>query len=890
MKHGQWQRIQEIFFEALEVPEDERGACVQQRCAGDRAMERSVLAMLEYDGEEDPIIDYGLPAIALDFLEASRPQFESMHFGPYRLLDVLGEGGMGVVYLAEHTRNGHLVAIKVLLDARLSPVRRERFAGEQRILATLDHKNIARLYHADVLADGTPWFAMEYVGQRSGQGGTPGPGLPLLTYCQQRAASINERLRIFRDICEAVQYVHSKMVVHRDLKPSNILVTAAGEPKLIDFGIGKEIRHESSRHDRTLPGLRLMTVAYAAPEQLRGAEALPSTDVYALGVILYELIAGTHPFDLSSRTTCEAEREVLDKSPKRPSEAARANNRASLASPSQWKDLDALVSKAMHQDLERRYASAESLLQDIDNFLGARPLRARPDGFLYVATKFTRRNFRMLGSAAGVVVLLGALIGYQTIGLKRARDAAVREAARADRVQDFMLEMLRNGEQEIGPAQEMKVSDLVERGVREAKAMDRNPEIQADLFDTFGTIYQSWGKFDKAYLLLEGARKSRAALHGEDSVKAAESLLHLALWQNDQDHLQEAELMIRRVLEVQRHYLAADDQQIGRTWCALGRVQQRLGKYQESIDDLRQAISIQSKKGASLVDLSASIGLLANADYYLGNYAVAEALNRKGLALDQQIHGDNHPDISEDLINLGNIELAREQFSAAERDLRHALSIVQTWYGKDGRNLADAEIYLAKALVAENKLDEAQSLLRNAVGILLRQESDEPKRQMAMAQNELGKIAQRQGMWKQAAGDFAQAADTFAAVYGKEHPFTLNALGNLATVMLEEKEYSQAEERFRTLLKEYLEAARADPMQVGIMHIRLGRTLRMEQKYSEAEAEIEQGIQIIAAQGESNSSWMRDAHSDLLLIHTALNKTESAARSRIESAKRGSAK
>ena len=309
MDSVRFRQIQALFFDASEVPEGERKAFIASASGDDRELQAEVLAMFEADAGTDSLLDGDVARVAHHML-GTRDAFTAREFGPYRLKKLLGEGGMGVVYLAERSDLGSLVAIKILRDAWLSPVRRERFVREQRTLAQLNHPSIARLYDADTLADGTPWFAMEYV-----------EGVPVTTYCREHESSIHECLRLFRAICEAVQYAHEHAVIHRDLKPSNILVTAGGAVRLLDFGIAKQLDTIDQPVDQTRTELRLMTPAYAAPEQIRGEQVGIFTDVYALGVILYELLAGRLPFDLSTRTPGEAERIGQEQQPARPSEA-----------------------------------------------------------------------------------------------------------------------------------------------------------------------------------------------------------------------------------------------------------------------------------------------------------------------------------------------------------------------------------------------------------------------------------------------------------------------------------------------------------------------------------------------------------------------------------------
>src|SRR5580704_13539392 len=310
MDTARLKRIQGLFLEAAELPEAERRLFLETACGDDSGLRAEVLGMLQEDARGGSLLDGDLSQVARNILSESRDSQLPKELGPYRLLRMLGEGGMGVVFLAERADLGSLVAIKILRDAWLSPARRERFATEQRTLAQLNHPSIARLYDADTLPDGTPWFVMEYV-----------EGVPITEYCRVQdgsiehgsieLGSIERRLRLFRSVCEAVQYAHGHAIIHRDLKPSNILVRSDGTVGLLDFGISKQLDDLGQAVEQTRTELRLMTPAYAAPEQLRGERIGVFTDVYALGVILYELLAGCAPFDLSNKTPAEAERIIV---------------------------------------------------------------------------------------------------------------------------------------------------------------------------------------------------------------------------------------------------------------------------------------------------------------------------------------------------------------------------------------------------------------------------------------------------------------------------------------------------------------------------------------------------------------------------------------------------
>ena len=495
MDPARWDRIQRLFHEALELPSDARRPSSSRRSAGDAELVAEVLRMLAADVGTATPLDRGLAEVAEQVLRVDTAELPVTDFGPYRITKLLGEGGMGVVYLARRDDLGSVAAIKILRDAWLSPARRERFAAEQRTLAQLHHPSIAQLYDADTLPDGTPWFVMEYV-----------EGVPLTDYCRTHGTSIEGRLELFRAVCEAVQHAHGHAVIHRDLKPSNILVTADGTVKLLDFGIAKHLEDVEGPVDQTRTGLRLMTPAYAAPEQIRGDRVGIHTDVYSLGVILYELLAGRLPFDLTGKTPAEAMSIVVEQEPARLVAGGEAPPVAGHAS---WADLDVLCLTAMHKEPARRYQTVEALIRDMDHYLAGEPLEARPDTVRYRLGKFVRRNRGPVAAAALVLAVLVGTVVFYTVRLARARNQAVAEAARTERIQRYMVQLFQGGDEAVGPADSLRVVTLVERGIAEARNLDGEPLVQAELYQTLGTISQQLGNLERADSLLSLALDRR---------------------------------------------------------------------------------------------------------------------------------------------------------------------------------------------------------------------------------------------------------------------------------------------------------------------------------------------------------------------------------------------
>jgi serine/threonine protein kinase/tetratricopeptide (TPR) repeat protein len=877
MDSTRWERIQTLFHDVADLPALDQRVFLKTACGDDVELAADVLALVAEDASGASLLDRDLAQVANEVLDEVMPaSLPFQEFGPYRMKQVLGEGGMGVVYLAERTDLGTLVAIKILRDAWLSPARRERFASEQRTLAQLNHPSIARLYDADTLDDGTPWFVMEYV-----------EGIPLTDYCSEHASSVEDRLHLFRAVCEAVQYAHQHAVIHRDLKPSNILVKPDGTIRLLDFGIAKQVASLEmplGKSDQTMTGLRLMTPAYAAPEQIRGDRVGIHTDVYALGVILYELLAGELPFDLSRLTPGEAEAMIVGQDPERPSVVAGRmadTSAASVAVPTAgkiaWADLDVLCLTAMHKDVQRRYQSVEALMRDIDHYLQGEPLEARPDSFRYRLGKFVRRNRRAVSAAVVVFTIVVVVVIFFTVRLAKARNAALAEAARTQRIQKFMTNLFQGGDEAAGPADSLRVVTLLDRGVQEAQSLSPEPEIQAQLYATLGTLYENLGKFDQANSLLNSALAERKSLFGPDNAQVAESLVALGVLRDQQAQLPEAENLVREGLAMSKRHLPPNHPAVAKATTALGKVLEDRGAYESAIQTLDEAVRLQSTKGgAATPELAASLYELANTHFYAGHYDKAEALNQRLLPIYRQIYGERHPRVADVLINLGAIRHDLGHYSDAEQFERQALDIVQAWYGKDNPATASDLTILARTLVFENHYDEGIGLLQQSLAIKERVYG-KVHPSVASSLNELGNAAFKQGNYDAAEQYFTRMADIYRAIYGDHHYLLGIALSNLAGVYMGRQEWSRAENLFRQVIPLFTETQSAHHINTGIARTKLGRTLLREHRYPEAEAESRAGYDILVTQMDPKVSWLVKTRQDLVEEYVALHQPEKAA-------------
>ena len=858
MDRDRWDRIQELFHQAVDLPRQDQTQFLEQACGGDQELIHDVAAMLDEDARGGSLLDRDVSHVA-DSVLGAHPDIPIRQIGRYRILSMLGEGGMGVVYLAERDDLGGLVAIKILRDAWLSPARRARFVTEQRTLAQLNHPSIARLYDADSIAGGTPWFAMEYV-----------EGVPLTDYCKQRKCTIPERLRLFREVCEAVRHAHLHAVIHRDLKPSNILVRPDGGVRLLDFGIAKQLDRfdtgAGGAADQTRTGLRLMTPAYAAPEQIRGQRVGIYTDVYSLGVVLYELLAGKLPFDLSNRAPGEVEKMILDEEPERPSRIA---------------DLDVLCLTAMHKDPQRRYSSVEALIRDIDHYLKSEPLDARPDTWRYRAGKFVGRNRRAVIAASITIAIVFGLAIFFTVRLATARTRTLAAAARTERIQRFMLNLFEGGDKEAGPAENLRVITLLDRGVQEARDLNNEPEVQAELYQTLGRIYQKLGKLDRADTLLGAALERRTSLFGKNSAETADSLVALGLLRIDQEQLPEAERLVREGLEMSKRWRPKNDPAIAIATTALGRVLEERGSYDQAVPILEEAVRISSTEGPTNPDLANSLNELASVHFYAGRYTTAGALFQRVLDMHRRLYGAGHPLVADDLINLGAVQVDLGYYAEAEKLERQALDINLAYYGSSHPQMAHNWTVLGRTLVYEKRLDEAVDALGKALPIE-EQAYGPVSREVASVLNEQGSVAMAREHYADAEASFQRMAEIYRTVYHNHHYLIGIALSNLASVYVERKQYSKAEQIYNEAIQVFTETLPPGHLNTAIAEIKLGRALVRDRRYSEAEGHILSGYAILSKQANPSVSYLQKARQDLISVYDALKQPDKARRYRAE--------
>ena len=468
--------------------------------------------------------------------------------GPYRIVSAIGQGGMGAVYLAERADGAfdQRVAIKVVRGL-LDQDRVRRFRAERRILASLQHPNIARLVDGGTTEDGCPYLVMEYV-----------EGQAIDVYAEQHGLGLDERLALFITVCQAGGHAHRHLIVHRDIKPSNIIVTAEGTPKLLDFGIAKLLDTDDPELSaRTMTGMYMLTPDYAAPEQVRGEAVTTATDVYALGVLLFQLVTSQRPHTFRTLTAQEIERVVCDTEAPRPSTI-----RAGLHD-----DLDIVVGTALNKDIQRRYASVEALAEDLGRFLDGRPIHARPATWRYRAGRFVTRHRWEVGVAALFVAMLVAfsiLVSLQAARLARERDTAQQERDAAEEVSSFLVSLFELNDPSRSRGETVTARELLDRGAMQVESgLASQPVAQARLMDTMGRVYRQLGLLGPATALLEKALARREAAVEGFSDEVADTLAELGeVWRENGEYAQ-AERLHRRALATAPAVARPDPRQAG---------------------------------------------------------------------------------------------------------------------------------------------------------------------------------------------------------------------------------------------------------------------------------------------------------------------------------------
>jgi eukaryotic-like serine/threonine-protein kinase len=766
MTPERWQNVKDVLCAVLALEPERRSAYLDSACGIDASLRRAVETLLDLEEDARSGFLESPPVIGSPTSEGTADEHGPHEtvpgtvLGHYHLLQKVGEGGMGEVWLAEQREPvRRRVALKLVKGGTYTREVMARFESERQALALMDHPAIAKVFDAGSTPQGAPYFVMEYVA-----------GVPITAYCDNHRLSTRERLELFVHVCEGVQHAHQKAIIHRDLKPSNILVTEVdgrAAPKIIDFGVAKALAQRLTEQTMyTRVGSLVGTPEYMSPEQAlsAGEDIDTRTDVYSLGVIFYELLAGAPPLELRKVALDEFLRRLREQEPPTPSTKIRTQDHATSAELARKRqteplaltkqirgDLDSIALKALEKDRSRRYSSPADFAADIGRYLRNEAVLAVAPSVAYRTRKFARRHRAALVTAcAFALVLIAAAVVSIRQSIRANQEAAVSQAVN-DFLQNDLLSQA-SAYNQSKPDPDLKVRTALDQAAaRIGGKFDRQPEVEAAIRDTIGQTYMDLGLSP------------------------------------------EARTQFERALDLQRRVLGAKNPQTLKTMSRLGRIAGLQGKVPEAEMLDSQSVAIQRRVlGPEHPDTLYSMNNLASIYMDERKYAQAEALHRQVLEIKRRVLGPEHPDTLRSMNNLANVYFAQRKYAQAEPLYERTIEIKQRVLGPEHPDTLRSMSNLANIYYYQGKYAQAEALYGQTLEIRRRVLGPEHPETLGNA-NVLGEIYYLEGEYAQAEALFSRVLEIQRHVLGPEDPGTLASMGDLAEAYGSQGKFAQAE-------------------------------------------------------------------------------------------------
>lgn len=790
-----WQRLQQLLDEILERPPEERDSAAAQLAADDDVVRVELLRLLQAAARSDDFLSRPAVELGGSFVIAPPPKAtdseRGRQIGHYRILKEIGRGGMGAVFLAERADDQfrQVVALKLLPHEWQNDVAIRRFVDERQILATMEHPAIARLIDGGVTDDALPYFVMQYV-----------DGMPIDRYCDEQRLTIEQRLRLFSEVCAAVQYAHGKLVVHRDIKPSNILVTATGDVRLLDFGIAKLLSEGTD--SITSSGARIMTPEYASPEQVRGEPVTTATDVYSLGVLLYRLLTGQRPYRITGCSPFEIERAIVEEEPRAPSavigelDAQMATSVADAreTTPERLRrglvgDLDVIVLRALHKQPDRRYASVEQFSTDLRRYLDGRPVLARRDTLRYRVRKFVGRNrTAVAASALAVIALLGGTafsVWQARHAMAQARiaaaerDHALREEEKARQTANFLFTIFQASDPSHSHGAAVTARELLDRGARNVDRELTSPsDIRAGVLHEIGRAYLGLEDTGDAIRMLGRAIADRVALHGPENPDVALTLIDYGDALYHAGSKDSSLRVLERAARQSRRFFGNHDRRTADALNTLALSLQTMARYAEARALYNEALAMRRELHDS-AGMTVSLVNIAWMEQSAGHLDSATRLLTTVVGIRRRLYGSDDPRTFSAVSSLGDIYRRQRAYDAAEPLLREALATGNKLFGPRSGNVGELLASLAEVAAHHGDVRSADSLYRE--GILVNRLSfGQNDARTAQAMNNYAGWLNERGHYGAALRWYSDALAAYRSNYGPEHPFVGIVLGNVA--------------------------------------------------------------------------------------------------------------
>lgn len=875
MEKKDWKELSRIFDMVLTLPADGRTAYLLKLCGGDAGLQKRVEQMLKdmeasddyFEGkiEKNQELIQELDSLLLH-TDNEDDFFEGKTIGRWNLTELIGRGGMGSVYKARRTDESGIRqtgALKIIHKSLITPSHIERFKLEQQILSGLQHPNIAGFIDSGITNDGIPYMVMEYV-----------EGESILSYCDRKKIPMKQRLELFKTICRTIQFAHKSLIVHRDLKPDNILVTDDGHIKILDFGIAKLL--DPNLYEvtgvQTQTGMRLLSLEYASPEQISGKPVTTSADIYSLGILLYKLLTGLHPYDTKNLNYREVEKMVLGQiAPLASSrfQNARQEQKDEIAENRQiaYKglvkklqgDLDAIISKTLRKEPERRYDSVESLIIDIDRHKSGLPIYARSDTLGYRTKKFIQRHRTGVTVAASMALLIAAIVLLYTIRVtterNRAEQAAEQarlEAEKAEAVKNFLIDVFEVSDPNLSLGESITAQELLDQGSeRIDEELSGQPEIQAEMLGVMGEVYQQLGLFDKAGELLEESLSKYRTLQELDPVVLAGALNRLALLQYNQGDFEASIGLLENALALRESHPETDPEELSEAQNNLATLYMENGQYEPADSLLRLAIETR-RSFEHPAGLAESLNTLAILQYDQGNLDEAETLYEEVLALEQSYLEPDHPSLAETTHNLAQLYWTRGKLDVAERLFREVIEIDKRVFGEDHTTVALDLNSLALVLMDKGDFDEAETAYREAIAIQEVKLGEEHPDLTATYYN-LGSMYSFTGQYKLAEPILRRALEIDKKLFDENHPNVGIDMTSLGGVLIALGNYKEAGLLLDEALSIFEEVFADDHPRIASVQLRRGELAYHLGNYEEAEILLSHALPV--AEKTFNASW-----------------------------------
>ena len=811
MSQSPLERLELLLTEVLEQAPEDRAAFLDAACSDDDStFRRELEELVRLHGQAADFFDQlsaniaAVAALEIDSAPGSRFQI-----GPYQTIEAIGHGGMGAVYRAERIDGAfaHQVAIKLLHRDMDNPELRARFLAERQILANLSHDQIARLLDGGVTTEGRPYFVMEYV-----------DGVPITSFCKEQCLTLTELLRLFLDVTEAVTYLHTHLVVHRDLKPSNILVDVNGRVKLLDFGIAK-LLDDSETSPITRTAEQILTPQYAAPEQILGKPVTTATDVYALGVLLFELLTGQRPHD---RDVLD-ERSIARETTTAPSSVLRSSQTADMAperhaardGPSwevaaSWRrihgDLDSICLKALRAEPDARYRSAEQLSDDLQRYLDGLPVRARKGTVAYRLGKLVQHHrYTALTTAVALTVAIAGFVHERSLrtAAEHAQLEAQREAAKAVAVSDFLRELLSSSNPMKAQGREVTVTDVLSRAaarIDESPELANQPAVEAILRRTIGHTYTSLGQYGEAKPHLERAIELSGGFDSRDP-EAVASMVDLGALYTRIGRYEEAEELLRKVIAIHTAISGPEHQLTLIAMNQLADLLWSLGRHDEVEAIDRKTLAIRRRTlGEEHPETVQSLNGLAATLFTRGDYAEAAKLFQQAVEIDRKNLGPDHPHTLMLLNNVAAAHLELGEYFKAEPVLTDVVERQLRVHGEDHGETALALHNLGVTLLKMGRYMEAEEALDTACTIRKRGSSPNPEPWL-YSRSFLADVYRLQGRIEAAEATYEETLAKQREHVGPEDERTLRTACGLAELRIDQEDLDAADRILATVLE-----------------------------------------------------------------------------------------